>query len=74
MTLSNFSCLIGTETFHLFDVALSLLNKIDIIGKQLINLSKSQYKSIKIYKNGIFACKLCANITSVMPIKSINFF
>ena len=32
MTLSNFSCLIGTETISPFDDALVLLHKIDMIG------------------------------------------
>ena len=32
ITFSNFSCLIGTEIIHFFDVALPLLHKIDMNG------------------------------------------
>ncbi|PPA79579.1 MAG: hypothetical protein C00003105_01984 [ANME-2 cluster archaeon HR1] len=53
MTLSNFSCLIGTETFSLFDDALPLSTKIDIIGGRRKQIMKIQAFHKPISKAGV---------------------
>jgi hypothetical protein len=53
MTLSNFSCLIGAETFSLFDDALPLPTIIDIIGGRRIQIIKIQAFHKPISKAGV---------------------
>jgi hypothetical protein len=53
MILSNFSCLIGTETISLCDDALPLLLNIDIIGAKKKQIMKIHAFHMPISKAGV---------------------